>query len=177
MRLSKMSNPFDKLSASQFGRLLTAGSVRTRIVVLALIPVVGFIANGFSYVSGENDVGTAFETVAQSRTLADASRNFKIAIGTMRIAVKDFTDRPHTLIDSFGQSQQLANNSLDIIEASIGGMRADTIKTLRASSTGSKPISTRWSRSSASSAIPNRKACENNYGMPATRSRARSTKT
>ncbi len=124
--LGKFSKP-----VNQLGRLLTSGSVRTRIVVLALIPVVGFIANVFSYVSGENDVGTAFETVSHSRTLADASRNFKIAIGAMRIAVKDFTDRPHTLIDSFGQSQQLANTSLDVIEASSGNVRAGDIQALR----------------------------------------------
>ena len=133
MPRSKMSISLEKLSkpVGQLSRLLTSGSVRTRIVVLALIPVVGFIANVFSYVSGENDVGTAFETVAHSRTLADASRNFKIAIGSMRIAVKDFTERPHTLIDLFGQSQQLANNSLDIIEASSVNVRADDIKALR----------------------------------------------
>ncbi len=133
MRRSEMPTSLEKLTKpiGQISRLLTSGSVRTRIVVLALIPVVGFIANVFSYVSGENGVGTAFETVSHSRKLADASRNFKIAIGAMRIAVKDFTDRPHTLIDTFGQSQQLANSSLDIIEATGGDVRADDIKALR----------------------------------------------
>src|SRR4029077_5403399 len=52
-------------------RLLTSVSVRSRIVVLALIPVVGFLANGLTYVSGEGDVGTAFDTVNQSAGLAD----------------------------------------------------------------------------------------------------------
>jgi len=32
-------------------------SVRARIVVLALIPVIGFLANGFTYVAGEGEVG------------------------------------------------------------------------------------------------------------------------
>src|SRR5581483_12369137 len=72
-------------------RLLTAYSVRTRIVVLALIPVVGFFANGVTYMAGERDVGTAFDTVRRSNALADASRDFKSAIATMRITLKDFT--------------------------------------------------------------------------------------
>src|SRR5579885_2919521 len=75
-------------------RLLTAYSVRTRIVVLALIPVVGFFANGVTYMAGERDVGTAFDTVRRSNALADASRDFKSAIATMRITLKDFTATP-----------------------------------------------------------------------------------
>jgi len=131
MRPIKLSIPLEELSLPRLGRVLASVSVRTRIIVLALIPVVGFLANGLSYISGEGDVGSAFETASRSRTLADASRNFKIAIGAMRIAVKDFADRPHTLIDTFGQSRRLAEKNLDIIEASIGGKRADDIKTLR----------------------------------------------
>ena len=41
MRSIDLSKPFNRLS-----RLLAGISVRTRIVVLALIPVVGFLANG-----------------------------------------------------------------------------------------------------------------------------------
>jgi methyl-accepting chemotaxis protein len=109
-------------------RLPASFSVRsTRVIVLALIPVVGFLAEGHTYVSGEGDVGNAFQTVKQSRALADGSRDFKIAVGAMRIAVKDFATQPHTLIDSFGRSQQLANESLDRIEASIGGAASDNV--------------------------------------------------
>ena len=118
-------------SLSALRRPLTSRSVRTRIIVLALIPVAGFVANGLTYLSGERDVGHAFQTVTQSRGLADASRDFKIAIAAMRIAVKDFTVQPRTLIDAFGQSQILANRSLDRIAATMGGMRADEINGLR----------------------------------------------
>ena len=122
---SSLSRPFNRLS-----RLLASCSVRTRVIALALIPVVGFLANGLTYVSGEGDVGNSFQTVKQSRALADGSRDFKIAVGAMRIAAKDFATEPHTLIDSFGRSQQLANKSLDQIEASIGGKHADEIAAL-----------------------------------------------
>jgi hypothetical protein len=33
--------------------MLASVSVRTRIIVLALIPVAGFLANGVTYVSGD----------------------------------------------------------------------------------------------------------------------------
>ena len=83
---------------------LTLGtlSVRARIVVLALIPVIGFLANGITYVSGEGEVGHSFATANRSRELADASRDFKIAVAAMRIAAKDFTVSPHgALVDEF----------------------------------------------------------------------------
>jgi methyl-accepting chemotaxis protein len=83
MRFKNLAIPFKRLT-----RLLTSISVRTRIIVLALIPVVGFVANGLTYVSGETDVGNAFETVQHSAKLAGASRDFKSAIGALQIIVK-----------------------------------------------------------------------------------------
>ncbi|HZT27043.1 MAG TPA: HAMP domain-containing methyl-accepting chemotaxis protein [Pseudolabrys sp.] len=107
-------------------------SVRTRIIVLAMVPVVGFLANGLTYLSGEHDVGAAFKTVSQSRELADASRDFKIAVAAMRIAAKDFTVTPHgTLVEAFESSQNDATKNLDTIARSIGSVHADDIASLR----------------------------------------------
>ena len=78
----------------RLARLLANFSVRTRIIVLALIPVAGFLANGLTYLSGESDVGNAFQTVKHSAALADASRDFKSTIAAMRITLKDFTAAP-----------------------------------------------------------------------------------
>src|ERR1700751_2775454 len=47
MRSIDLTLPLNRLA-----RMLTSYSVRTRIVVLALIPVAGFLANGLTYVSG-----------------------------------------------------------------------------------------------------------------------------
>jgi methyl-accepting chemotaxis protein len=128
----KISLPFNRLA-----RLLASYSVRTRIIVLALIPVVGFLANGLTYISGEGDVGGAFRSVGNAHALADASRDFKIAVAGMRIAAKDFAASPHgTLVEVFDQSQNRANQSLDTIEASVSGMRVDDIKALRAELNG-----------------------------------------
>ena len=114
-------------------------SVRSRIVVLALIPVIGFLANGITYVSGEGEVGHSFATANHSRELADASRDFKISVAAMRIAAKDFTVSPHgTLVDDFLASQNSANKSLDVIEKSIRGRRADDLAALRQSLAGLK---------------------------------------
>jgi methyl-accepting chemotaxis protein len=127
MRPADLSLPFNRLA-----RLLSSFSVRARIIVLALIPVAGFLANGMSYVSGKSDVDGAFRSVGDAHALADASRDFKIAVAGMRIAVKDFSASPHgALVDVFEQSQDQANKSLDSIEASVSGMRADDIKALR----------------------------------------------
>ncbi len=85
--------------------MLTSISVRTRIIVLALIPVLGFVTNGLTYISGERDVGAAFDTFKQSATLADASRDFKSAIAAVRIIVKDFSANPSdNLVVSFDAS-------------------------------------------------------------------------
>ena len=115
-------------------RLLTSISVRTRIIVLALVPAIGFFINGFTYVLGEHDVGQAFQTVQNSGDLADASRNFKGAVTEMRIIVKDFRRDPREeLVTAFQQQQSIAVKSLDTIAESmqseniaiIGAMRTD----------------------------------------------------
>ena len=134
MQIRLPSMPLNRLV-----RLAGSLSVRTRIIVLALIPVIGFIANGLTYVSGEADVGTAFQTVKHATALSDASRDFKIAIAGMRIAVKDFTTAPSVeLIDAFARSQQLAIKSLNAIAVSANGVRADDIASLHQELAGIK---------------------------------------
>ena len=50
----KISLPF-KIRALRVSRLLSYFSVRTRIIVLALVPLAGFLANGLTYISGEEE--------------------------------------------------------------------------------------------------------------------------
>jgi methyl-accepting chemotaxis protein len=127
MRSIDLSTPLNRLA-----RALTFVSVRTRIVVLALIPVVGFLANGLTYVAGEGDVGRAFGTVTQSNALADASRDFKSAVASMRIIVKDFSVNPdNNLVVSFEQSHANSLKGLDTIAESIGQSHAKNIAGMR----------------------------------------------
>jgi len=91
------SNPAGTLSGlpgrcvSALSRLVSIVSVRTRIVVIALIPLAGFLANGSAFMSGETEVGRAFDSVMSAGALNDASRNFKDALARMRAAATDFS--------------------------------------------------------------------------------------
>jgi methyl-accepting chemotaxis protein len=106
---------------NQLSRLLTTFSVRTRVIVLALVPVVGFLANGLTYVGGEGAVGTAFQTVRQSASVSDASRDFKSELAAMRLVVKDFAAAPNTdLVVNFALAHAQALKSLNTIEIAVG---------------------------------------------------------
>jgi methyl-accepting chemotaxis protein len=74
-------------------RLLTSASVRTRVVLLALIPLAGFVASGLAYLSGERNVTTAIQTVPQSIAISDATRELKHGINGIRIIVRDSMQR------------------------------------------------------------------------------------
>jgi methyl-accepting chemotaxis protein len=119
-------------------RLAGTLSVRNRIVVLALIPLIGFLANGITYLSGEDGVGTAFDSASRARQMADASREFKISVAAMRLAAKDFTVSPRVaLTEEFLASLENASRSLSVIEA-IKGRREDDIAQLQKSLTDLK---------------------------------------
>lgn len=126
MRLKKSS-----LRPGSLRRRFATFSVRTRIIVLAVAPVIGFLTIGLTYIAGEGDVASAFQTVGKAHALADASRDLKIAIASMRIAVKDFGRDRNSRLDMFGQSQRIANESIDSIETLIGGEHADDLAALR----------------------------------------------
>ena len=75
-------------------RLVRALSVRTRILLIALIPVLGFAANGISFTAGEREVAEAFDRYRRADATADASHSLKEAISKMRIAARDFATDP-----------------------------------------------------------------------------------
>jgi methyl-accepting chemotaxis protein len=133
------ANPFMRFPFSlsairipSLARLLAHVSVRARIIALALVPVAGFLANGLTYLSGEHEVGSAFQTVKQSVVLSDASRDFKGAIAAMRITVKDFSATPSDqLIDAFDQAYRVAQSSLAKVAASVDSDRSKSIVALR----------------------------------------------
>ncbi len=126
MRLNLL-HPFNRLT-----RMLTSFSVRSRIVVLAMIPVIGFLANGVTYFAGEHAVATAFDTVSRSSALADASRDFKTSVSTMRIIVKDFSANPSSnLVVNYEQAHALALRSLDTVAGAVEGRHSENIANLR----------------------------------------------
>ncbi len=91
-------------------------SVRARIAALAFIPVIGFAIIGLAYVAGEQEVEAAFHSVKTSGELADASRDFKSAISTMRVSAKEFATWPsEDKIKTFQDGYALALKSLEVI--------------------------------------------------------------
>lgn len=99
---------------------ITGISVRTRIVVLALVPVVGFIANGIAFKIGESEVAGAFDSVKRASSLADAGQEFKDSLAAMRISARDFAIRPgEEGAQAFDESHRRAANSLVAIEQAV----------------------------------------------------------
>src|ERR1700754_412124 len=84
------SPPRNATMPFSLARVISSVSVRTRIIGLAVIPVLGFIATGMAFRSGQPEVTQAFANVGTAAVLADASREFKFALATMQIAAKDF---------------------------------------------------------------------------------------
>jgi len=98
-------------------RFSTDLSVRSRLVVLSLIPVIGFAAIAFAYLSSERTVETAFGSVQQSSRLADASRAFKESLTLVQARAKDFVAQPQPgLIARFTDAHDAAMESLKIIK-------------------------------------------------------------
>jgi methyl-accepting chemotaxis protein len=106
-------------------------SVRARIAALALIPVIGFAIVGLAYLAGEQEIEAAFESVKTSGELADASRDFKSAISTMRVSAKEFASWPsEDKIKAFQEGYALALKSLETVAGQdaehkhIGGLQS-----------------------------------------------------
>src|SRR5688500_1583884 len=98
-------------------RFSTDVSVRTRLIVLSLIPVVGFAAIAGAYLSSERAVEMAFGSVQQSSRLAEASRTFKESLASMQVRAKDFVAQPQPgLIARFSDAHEAAMDSLKTIQ-------------------------------------------------------------
>ncbi|MEJ0078864.1 MAG: HAMP domain-containing protein [Alphaproteobacteria bacterium] len=97
-------------------RFSTDLSVRSRLIVLSLIPVVGFAAIALAYLSSEQAVDAAFDSVQQSSRLSEASRAFKEALTTMHMRAKDFVAQPQPgLVARFGEAHESAMANLKTV--------------------------------------------------------------
>jgi methyl-accepting chemotaxis protein len=113
-------------------QLISRVSVRTRIVAIAVIPVIGFLANGMAFTSGETEVGRAFESAQRAGQLADASRELKVALTAMRMSTTEFATQPsYDLVRVFGESHDSALRNLDTIEAATDPQQSADFGTLR----------------------------------------------
>ena len=101
----------NRRSGLNLSRLVRALSVRTRVLLIALIPVLGLAANGISFMAGEREVADAFERYRRADATADASHSLKEAISNMRIAARDFATDPSD--DAFKQFETANAHALD----------------------------------------------------------------
>jgi methyl-accepting chemotaxis protein len=112
--------------------LVSRVSVRARIIAIAIVPVIGFLANGLAFTVGESEVDTAFRSAQQADLLADASREFKVALTTMRMSAKEFAAHPsYDLVNMFGTAHDAALKSLDTVEANSEADRRANLGILR----------------------------------------------
>jgi methyl-accepting chemotaxis protein len=98
-------------------RFMPKLSVRARIAALAMIPVVGFVANGLNYIASEQQVGQAFDAVARSNGLTDSSRDLKNALDLVRFAAREMAAHPDSaMVKEFDDSIATAVKSLEQIQ-------------------------------------------------------------
>ena len=122
---------FDRATAA-VGWIVSSVSVRTRIIAIALIPVIGFLANGAAFMSGESDVHAAFTRVRQAGALADATAEYQRALMAIRITARDFVANPgREKIDQFEEAGTRALRQLDAMEVSADAGSWDTLQSLR----------------------------------------------
>ena len=121
-------HPVQCSSSRAFSKL----SVRARIIVLGVIPVIGFLANGIAFMVGDVEVGRAFDSVHRYTRVADASRDLKTGLLIMRAATTEYVARPSDKeVADFADGQELAMKSLDRIAAMLGASAQDVITPLR----------------------------------------------
>jgi methyl-accepting chemotaxis protein len=115
-----------------FAQSIASVSVRTRIIGLALVPVVGFLANGIAFTAGQSSVTDAFANVGTAAALADASREFKLTLASMQIAAKDYVAQPSDeRAKAFAAAQTLTISNFDKIAAAANGMLPQDIGQVR----------------------------------------------
>jgi methyl-accepting chemotaxis protein len=113
----------DRLAVS-WGKL----SVHARIIVIALIPIFGFLFNAVSYRAGDSEVARAFASARRGAAVAEAGGDLKGAISIMQISAPEFVARPtQQLAQTFDAALRLAALRLDAIAQSLGSEAADEV--------------------------------------------------
>ena len=83
-----------KRPQSQLRAMPLTLSVRSRVAMLAIVPIVGFAVIGATYLSGERAIETAFDESRASARVTEISGVLKSALANMRDAAKDFATAP-----------------------------------------------------------------------------------
>ncbi len=118
---------------------ISALSVGKRITVIAVVPVIGFLANGYAFMHGEGEVADAFAGAKQAAQLAQASRDFKAGLDLIRSAAKEFSLRPNdAAVKVFNNGHAAALRSLEVVNEYIEADQAKLIPHIRRTVEGLK---------------------------------------
>src|SRR5262245_60109131 len=113
-------------------RVFSSLSVRTRILLIALVPVVGLLVNGLAFMSGQTDIEAAFDAAKRATALAEAAREYRVGVTQIRSSAREYASRPSPeLIKAFNEGHALALKNLDSIQKSIDPDQARLIVPLR----------------------------------------------
>ena len=113
-------------------RVFAGMTVRARIIVLAAIPLAGFLANGTAFTTGQAEVEEAFDSVKRAAALAETSQDLKTALGSMRILVRDFAMNPGPeLMQALDDVHSASFNSMQRIECDARGAVRQELEGLR----------------------------------------------
>ncbi|MDQ2084719.1 hypothetical protein RA307_31445, partial [Xanthobacteraceae bacterium Astr-EGSB] len=107
-------------------RVASALSVRVRIVMLAVIPLVGFLAVGAVYTNGGRTIDRAMSESQESAQVADASRELKASLGQVMVAATGFSARPSEKgVKEFAAArEEAASIAATIVRSGKGGAEA-----------------------------------------------------
>jgi methyl-accepting chemotaxis protein len=107
-------------------RLASALSVRVRITLLAVIPLVGFLTVGAVFTDGGRTTDLAVTASQDSSQLADVSRELKVALGQVTLAATGFSARPsEDGVKEFAAArQQAAELAATVVRSGKGGAEA-----------------------------------------------------
>jgi methyl-accepting chemotaxis protein len=126
---STVVRPANRMSIAT---VFAKSSVRARIIALGVIPVIGFLAYGITYMTGDVEVGRAFDSVHRDTAVVDASTDLKAGLLAMRVATANFVAHPSDdEVKKFADGQERAMQSLNRIEATLTSSQQDAIMPLR----------------------------------------------
>ncbi len=111
----RVTLPISKFSPAH---LVSRVTVRTRIVIIAMIPVIGFLANGAAFMTAHSEIEAAFRSAHESAEVAEASREFKMALTAMRMSAREFAAHPsYDDVTAFAVAHDNAARFLDTMAA------------------------------------------------------------
>src|SRR5215510_12712234 len=125
----RLPQQISKLSPA---RLISRVDVRTRIVIIAMIPLLGFLANGVAFMTAQSEIESAFQSAHRAADVAEASREFKMALTAMRMGAREFAAHPsYDDVKAFAVAHDGAIKSLDAMANSIVVAQKDAITAMR----------------------------------------------